>query len=174
MDCTQMMAEWKPQQFASTQTSGGPATALWGLDNWTSLTPNWGRSDSRSRIRSRREYYFQDMGWKWWRSLAIHKPLIGGRHIRSQAPGNSLDDGSIERRRFSSPPASNQRFTGLRDTRVSPGTKKQTTRPTWSVRQRGTRQQDGSRSWPRIRPDGSRREGHQPKRNGNPTSAAST
>jgi len=32
MDRTQMMAEWEPQPYASTETSGGPAAAIWALD----------------------------------------------------------------------------------------------------------------------------------------------
>jgi len=58
----QMTAEWEPRQYASTETSGGPAAVILALDEWRSLTPNCGRSDSRSRRRSRREEYRKEMG----------------------------------------------------------------------------------------------------------------
>jgi len=48
-DRAQTTAEWEPQQYASTATSGGPAAAIEARDVWRSLTPNYGRSDSRSR-----------------------------------------------------------------------------------------------------------------------------
>jgi hypothetical protein len=32
MDHAQMMAEWEPQQYASTETSGSSAAAVWALD----------------------------------------------------------------------------------------------------------------------------------------------
>jgi len=62
MDRAQMTAEWEPGQYASTETSGGPAAAIWALDEWRSLRPNCGRFDSRSRRRLRREKYCNDTG----------------------------------------------------------------------------------------------------------------
>ena len=35
-----MMAEWEPQQYASTVTGGSPAAAIWALDECRSLTLN--------------------------------------------------------------------------------------------------------------------------------------
>jgi len=91
-----MTASWEPQQYSSTETSGGPASAIWAQEECRSLTPNYGRSDPRFTWWSRREKHCRSMEWRRWQSSATHRPQFDIRHTWSQAQGRHWRDGSTE------------------------------------------------------------------------------